>query len=149
MGFDSERGIKTELQNADEKNTHLRTTAKNTMGARYGYLPIHHQTEIRILEIQPPDPENVDVLREELNVVSLPEQPFYEACSYCWGDPVFSEKLFLGNGGEYMLINHNLAAELRQLRHPDRRRRLWADAVCINQKDNVEKSAQVILMNIY
>lgn len=39
---------------------------------------------------------------------------------------------------------------LRALRHEDRERVLWVDAVCINQDDNDEKSKQVrIMRDIY
>ncbi len=48
--------------------------------------------------------------------------------------------------GNFFAITENHAAGLRRLRYPDRLRRFWADAVCINQQDNKEKGHQVSLM---
>jgi hypothetical protein len=76
--------------------------------------------------------------------VNLDDKLAYEALSYCWGDPDNSESLQLPAG--QLSITANLAAGLRQLRFSDRSRRLWVDAICINQKDNCEKGPQVALM---
>ena len=43
-------------------------------------------------------------------------------------------------------VRPNLHAALQQLRLRDRPKRLWIDAICINQEDNDEKNAQVSLM---
>jgi hypothetical protein len=45
-----------------------------------------------------------------------------------------------------LAITENLAAGLRRFRLEDRARRLWVDAVCINQHDDKEKGHQVALM---
>jgi hypothetical protein len=45
-----------------------------------------------------------------------------------------------------LAITSNLAAALRQLRPGTGLRRLWVDAVCINQLDDTEKGHQVMLM---
>ena len=45
-----------------------------------------------------------------------------------------------------MLITANLSDALCRFRHRDIPRYLWADAVCINQADNVEKSSHITLM---
>lgn len=39
-----------------------------------------------------------------------------------------------------------LPRALSRMRHQDRRRRLWIDAICINQEDLVERAAQVNMM---
>ena len=41
----------------------------------------------------------------------------------------------------------NLESVLRRLRSADKPRRLWADAICINQNDNVERGHQVAMMD--
>ncbi|KAG9495470.1 hypothetical protein J7337_013718 [Fusarium musae] len=43
----------------------------------------------------------------------------------------------------YLDIGPNLASALRALRYPDRKRLLWCDSICINQKDYAERAAQV------
>jgi hypothetical protein len=46
-----------------------------------------------------------------------------------------------------ILITRNLHAALNDLRYKDRERILWADALCINQSDLVERTHQVSLMS--
>jgi Heterokaryon incompatibility protein (HET) len=75
---------------------------------------------------------------------NLNNKPVYEALSYYWEAPDNSESLQLPEG--QLPIMANLAAGLRQLRFSDRSRRLWVDAICINQKDNDEKGPQGALM---
>jgi hypothetical protein len=65
----------------------------------------------------------------------------YEAVSYCWGeDP--SRASIKVNGVDFR-VTASLAGALRRFRYLSRPRYLWADALCINQMDDEEKSAQV------
>ncbi|KAF5844029.1 hypothetical protein GGP41_009347 [Bipolaris sorokiniana] len=48
--------------------------------------------------------------------------------------------------GAYLPITHNLDVALRHLRHKDRKRSIWIDAICINQSSIEEKSKQVAIM---
>ena len=68
----------------------------------------------------------------------------YEAISYTWGVESAPEDLVLN--GQHFHIGLNLRDALRRLRLPRRSRRLWIDAVCINQDDNDEKTAQIAVM---
>ena len=43
-----------------------------------------------------------------------------------------------------MKITSNLDSALRHMRDPSRYRKIWADAICINQKDDYQKSQQVL-----
>jgi hypothetical protein len=45
--------------------------------------------------------------------------------------------------GRVLEVQQNLATALRWLRFTDRPRLLWIDAICINQKDEKEKSIQI------
>ena len=112
--------------------------------AFYTPWPINPKLEIRILELLPPASPDPTKIHCNLITANLSDRPSYEALSYAWGDLVFSEKIYLPNG--YLAITSNLAAALRQLRPGNGLRRLWVDAVCINQSDDAEKGYQVMLM---
>jgi hypothetical protein len=68
----------------------------------------------------------------------------YEALSYVWGDPTITRPISVGSGT--FLATENLERALRALRNRTEMRILWVDALCINQKDNEEKSVQIQLM---
>ncbi|KAK4107637.1 HET-domain-containing protein, partial [Canariomyces notabilis] len=51
------------------------------------------------------------------------------------------------NGG-VAYIMPNLRDALRQVRLPDRPRRLWVDSICINQANPQEQGRQVSLMGL-
>ncbi|KAH8756328.1 heterokaryon incompatibility protein-domain-containing protein, partial [Diaporthe sp. PMI_573] len=68
----------------------------------------------------------------------------YEAISYTWGDQGRTQPLICD--GTTINITPNLASALLCLRSQTRPRRLWADAVCINQNDRKEKEQQIPLM---
>src|SRR5436305_12894620 len=72
------------------------------------------------------------------------QSPIFEAVSYCWGNRCDQTNIICN--GELLPIPKNLAGALRGLRYPDKKRILWADAICINQSDAIEKEHQVRLM---
>lgn len=114
-----------------------------------------HGQSFRILILEPPsklvvNPQNLpaqpELLRCRLVVASLYQEKEYDAISYAWGSSEYPGKeTILCNGAEIQ-IKSNLAAALRRLRCPDKERALWADAICINQKDLSEKASQVPIM---
>ncbi|GAP85662.1 putative heterokaryon incompatibility [Rosellinia necatrix] len=78
----------------------------------------------------------------------------FEALSYTWGSSTSTETIFVEDeGGDASLsskldIQPNLAEALRYLRYAsDRPRTLWIDAICINQRDDNERTEQVKRMN--
>lgn len=75
--------------------------------------------------------------------------PEYEALSYTWGSKDESANMKLN--GQWFPVTPNLLAALQQLRlsqgkNGESKRKLWIDAICINQSDNIEKSQQVMRM---
>ncbi|KAH8748324.1 heterokaryon incompatibility protein-domain-containing protein [Hyaloscypha finlandica] len=74
----------------------------------------------------------------------LDEAPSYEALSHTWGAEPPSIPLTVD--GATILVTRNVQEFLwysRSFYHP---KYFWIDAVCINQKDNTEKSSQLPLM---
>ncbi|KAH0843783.1 hypothetical protein AYO21_07921 [Fonsecaea monophora] len=65
---------------------------------------------------------------------------FY-ALSYVWGDPTRLSDIEVN--GQVARIPENLAEGLRSIRANTNIRVIWADAICINQQDNEEKSWQI------
>jgi hypothetical protein len=86
---------------------------------------------------------------------SVAFEPKYEALSYTWGSNINSETAYIENretgqrnipGESTLEIGQNLAKALRHLRHADQARQLWIDAICINQRDIIERSEQIARM---
>ena len=80
-----------------------------------------------------------------LEVTLLAAAPSFEALSYTWGVARREEGIRLN--GVLVRTTENLIVALHSLRHPDRVRVLWVDALCINQENCAERSAQVAIMD--
>lgn len=79
---------------------------------------------------------------------SLQASPPYEALSYTWGS--LEQKSTITCGGFPIFVTGHLYDALRYLRKPDQERIMWIDAVCINQRDDKERTEQVgIMRQIY
>ncbi|KAI0894965.1 heterokaryon incompatibility protein-domain-containing protein [Annulohypoxylon nitens] len=118
-----------------------------TIESPFAYSPLTSPHHIRLLEVQQ-DEDDSAPLRCKLRDTDIDDDARvpYIALSYTWGQPDFTEPLILNNA--IKLITPNLAGALRRFRQVGRR--IWVDAVCINQEDNKEKSEQIPLMrNIY
>jgi len=123
------------------------------VGAGELYTPIA-SWQTRILRLHSSSGGQKDILRADLLVAGLVhdegvvfgmgnEQPTtYEAISYSWGPDNATEPIIV-NGLRRHINPSPLADALRRFRLPEESRYLWADAICINQGDNAEKSMQV------
>jgi hypothetical protein len=98
---------------------------------------------IRMLTLNPGAPD--EPLKGELKLFNIASSEEYEALSYVWGDPEPCCEIICD--GRHLGLTASLHDALRRLRLPDRPRRLWADQICINQKDKEERSQQVQFMN--
>ena len=76
-----------------------------------------------------------------LGVVATGEVAHYEALSYSWGYPAFTDRVICNN--IETPVTQTLGDALRHFRLPASPRYLWTDAFCINQFDTDEKSRQV------
>ena len=77
----------------------------------------------------------------EILHVSLDEQPSFFALSYAWGDSGVVRPVHVGDAR--LNITANLYQALSALLRDDQPVVVWADALCINQTDDTEKSWQV------
>ncbi|OAA55271.1 heterokaryon incompatibility protein [Niveomyces insectorum RCEF 264] len=115
--------------------------------------------EIRLLEVFPGAYD--DAVRCALVHTSLADNQAaasFEVLSYCWGDAKergLLELVYPGGAGGPPTFQFNVSRTvemaLRRLRYGDgRKRRLWVDAVCINQSDTDERREQVeIMVDVY
>jgi hypothetical protein len=104
--------------------------------------PAHDRARpwIRILRLEPGafgDPIHGLLTVEELDATET-----FDALSYCCGPPILSCTITV-NGAPGFRITQNLWNALQRVRKKDGDRRLWVDAVCIDQEDEREKSSQV------
>jgi Heterokaryon incompatibility protein (HET) len=100
--------------------------------------------DIRILKIAPADRSSTPV-RGSLEHASLNQLPQYVALSYCWGDTGDVRPIKIGRST--LNVTANLHTALCHLRSRGIRR-LWVDAICINQADIGEKNKQIYLMRL-
>ncbi|KAK8046225.1 HET-domain-containing protein [Apiospora saccharicola] len=112
---------------------------------------------IRLLTVAPGD--FLSPLRCTLTSVAFSDKPKYVALSYTWGSsypenaalPVYqndsSEPISLMLDDEPFYVAHNLHLFLLHLRSATHAISVWADAICINQADILERNQQVALMS--
>ena len=105
-------------------------------------LPLDANT-IRVLHLEHGDQS--DQVKGTLQLVETDiEPPQYDCVSYVWGPPESIKSAIVN--GETVMIPKNLHDVLRHIRFKTKTAILWADAICINQSDLVEKSHQVASM---
>ncbi|KAJ8068274.1 hypothetical protein OCU04_003841 [Sclerotinia nivalis] len=107
--------------------------------------------EIRLIKLcTPPKTPEPAFIECCMKVVSLDDNIEYCALSYVWGDPTPTNMLIIkGDDGSYSLgITTNLSEALKSLQASPygTDTYFWIDAICINQKDDIEKSWQVARM---
>jgi len=99
--------------------------------------------EFRVFVLDPSG-DLLEPPRGRLEIVSRDTPPQYDAISYAWGQAGYVRPVYLDNVRR--TVTATLETCIRHLRHPDRERRLWCDAICINQYDMAEKIGQVRIM---
>ncbi|KAI0114362.1 hypothetical protein GGR51DRAFT_546509 [Nemania sp. FL0031] len=108
------------------------------------YQPLEGDLPLRLLLIHPG--KLGDTLRTELVPTTLDEaQGRYDATSYTWGSPESPE--LISCDGLQLRVQRNAFHMMLDLRRPDEPRRVWIDAVCINQCSLDERAAQVAIMH--
>jgi hypothetical protein len=110
------------------------------------YAPLDTSSHtIRLLQLQPGAWNNV--IRAVLQESSIAEaRDRYVTISYTWGHVDVVRQVSIWCNGRSIFISENLFTALRRLRRTDRSTLVWADAICINQADILERTQQVALM---
>ncbi|KAK3290286.1 ankyrin repeat-containing domain protein [Chaetomium fimeti] len=121
------------------------------LGDQYIYSPLSENGNIRLLRLMPHQNREAPLqcqlfeypLRKARRGVHL-----YETLSYVWGSEENLKHVYIRSGdkNQRLLVTPNLHAALSHLRDELLERILWIDAICINQKDKVEKGLQVQFM---
>jgi hypothetical protein len=117
---------------------------------RFKYAALVDRHDIRLLRLS--EEENSYPLqgsiRGRLRHISLEEcardnpETSYLAISYCWGDPVPADRIWLSET-EHLPIAASASYILRRL---TRKQDIWIDSICIDQSNDDEKSQQVFMM---
>jgi len=133
--------------------------------SQYQYSPLCKECdELRLVRLLP-GPISAEV---EIEIFHAPRSSKYEALSYVWGPPERTDVALVRKPVEALSkpvdhanrfkrdehsepsatigITNNLAVALHHLRDPIKSRILWVDAICINQDDLAERSAEVLEM---
>ncbi|KAH7138054.1 heterokaryon incompatibility protein-domain-containing protein, partial [Dendryphion nanum] len=106
------------------------------------YAPLPSEFHIRILVLEPA-PTSTAPLHGTFELARLTEiEGTYEAISYTWGKPIMSQSLYCDDKTQ-IRITQSLDDALRRVRFTGHRRRLWADAVCIDQSNTKDKGVQI------
>lgn len=121
---------------------------KTSANEAYIYKPLPNDNQhpyVRMFELAPSS-RHTGPLRGQMTECLLQSEVFRssEALSYTWGDLPATHPLKIES--KMFTIGKNLYDSLQRLRLPDKERRVWVDAICINQADNAERSNQVNLM---
>ncbi|KAI0168664.1 heterokaryon incompatibility protein-domain-containing protein [Pestalotiopsis sp. NC0098] len=105
----------------------------------YDYpIPAGHG-DIRVLRLLPG--KDTDPIRVELHLKAMSTNPEYMAISYAWGDRNAQRTVICED--KDIQVPMSLHRALAHLRHSVDAVDLWADAISINQEDEVEKGCQV------
>jgi heterokaryon incompatibility protein (HET) len=124
------------------------------MSGAFIYYTLTSPRHFRLFTVVDNNPAHLGI---KLESFSIDHSPSFEALSYTWGSAVISADDSHNIGGPDNLyriqcndvpidITENLYDALCELTRSCELGYLWVDAVCINQADTSERSAQVLLM---
>jgi hypothetical protein len=118
-----------------------------TTHAKFEYDALMEEDAFRLIFLQPSQdgsaPIQCSIKHSTLSRYENELQNHYTALSYVWGDPNDIRTIFVDR--KPVKITASLESALRHLREqePGRVLCLWADALCINQTDVLERNRQV------
>ncbi|RSL57249.1 hypothetical protein CEP51_014271 [Fusarium floridanum] len=118
-------------------------------GVRFDHL-FNHQpfslggSTIRLLQLHGGTTDPIQCSMFEACLKDPDRSVDYEALSYVWGSNHTDEMIHVD--GQILYITKSLHSALRHLRHRKDDRILWADAICIDQSNIMERGHQVSQM---
>jgi hypothetical protein len=118
-----------------------------SIGAQYVYPPIDSiRGEIRILNVNP-GKQGCD-LGLSFEVLCIHDNPLedFDAVSYRWRSQIKTQPVTIDE--QLFVLTSNQSQIIQDLRYTDSNRRIWIDAICIDQTNVVERSQQVQLMRL-
>lgn len=110
------------------------------------YTPFSQPMEIRVIVLMPSIDFDAPITFSFHQSCLEDLEGRYEAIAYVWGEPILEFPVYNISDSARLLVARNLFCALRQLRHSANVRWLWADALCIDQKNYQEKAKQIPLM---
>lgn len=117
----------------------------STFDNRYRYQKITNSDTIRLILLQPSQelsaPLFCSVIHTTISECAHDIIDGYVALSYVWGNP--NDKSFILIDGKRLDITTSLDIALRHIRDKHRVLRIWADGICINQRDVTDRNHQV------
>jgi hypothetical protein len=131
----------------------LNLSPSQMMSQPYLHQPLSSETSFRIIDLYPSRIQNAPLRCNILELNIMPDstkdhpQP-YEALSYVWGIPSGTCELYCGSGT--LQLTPNCESALRSLRYDSKLRKIFVDAICIDQSSEehsvAERNQQVKLM---
>ncbi|KAL9622065.1 MAG: hypothetical protein Q9160_003564 [Pyrenula sp. 1 TL-2023] len=109
----------------------------------YSYKALLPGEFFRLLELDR-STNSVGFISCFMDSFSADNMPAYRALSYTWGDSAYRYPILL-NGCRF-LVTHNLLKALERMLVDEDVAHVWIDAICVNQRDLVERSQQVSYM---
>jgi hypothetical protein len=109
-------------------------SASSAVGRLFKHTRLREWANFRILTLEPAacrDDKIIVSLAEVSSQGPLEPQYAYEALSYTWGSPHGTIPIICGN--QTLLVTPNCHGALTQFRLADKPRKLWVDAICIDQ----------------
>ncbi|EME40291.1 hypothetical protein DOTSEDRAFT_137891, partial [Dothistroma septosporum NZE10] len=100
--------------------------------------------QVRLLRLLRSESMETEEIHCELTAWPIGQEPRYAAISYTWGVPGIETAIYINH--KAFAVRSNCLYVLQQAHVNATTDYLWIDAICINQTDAVEKSAQVAMM---
>lgn len=128
--------------------------ASSLLHEQYQYEPLIAEDAVRVLVLEPAadfeSPLQCSIIQCRRDSQSRSASGCeYSAVSYTWGDCELSHQLFVRHDAQSwscLQITASVDSLLRHFRVTHKPRLLWIDAICLNQKDETEKTQQIPLM---